>query len=852
MEARRLFNLLAVSSALLAPVAHALDVELVNRTTIVAPIDSNGPSYRAVVTPDGRFSLFTSLASNLVASDTNRSADLFLHDATTGLVERANVGAAGVQAERAVGEIAAVSDDGRYVVFDSAAQNLVATPTYGYRQVYLRDRTAGTTTLLSRFGGGNAAQADSANARISSDGRYVAFDTAAAFDGKDTNGVRDVYRLDRQTGQFLLISVSAEGRIGNGESYEPQVSADGGSVAFLTSATNLVPDDVNGAVDLVLRKPVAGSTQRVSVRTDGSPLSTYPNLPASDALSADGRFVLMNVYEAADPADTNGQPDGYLFDSQDGSVQRVTLGTGNAQIAGFSLAGGLSRDAARVIFQAQAADVIPGQPLGNTRAYVRELATDTVTHVTFRNGAEVAGDSITAPVMSSDGNVVVAATVNGNFVTGDDNNMSDLIRQEGPTSAAQRLTAPMAGSVAAAGNHDSGSYVQGFSASPDARFVAFGSLANNLVPGDLNGVNDVFVRDRLLGTTERVSVTSNGSEGFCGSFGPAISDDSRYVVFHSCTPFDLATPFVRMDVYRHDRLTHTTSLISRALGGTVANGFSTDPALSADGRIVAFASCASDLVATDLNGLCDVFVRDLDTGITVLATPSVDASGANQSTGHPGISRNGQRVFYASDASNLIASDTNGTTDVFVFDRGAQTVELVSTSSQGQQGNNYSGFAGASDDGSQVLFESAATNLVDDAPIAGVYVRNLVTDTTEIVSRTSDGTILNGAGAPSAISADGTRVAFVSFGTNAGPPAGFKLMLYERTPGRLGLVRTMDPQFPIVALRFVGNGSQLLLSSGDNTFVPDDANNHFVDVFLLDRIEDHLFADGFELQQSAQ
>ncbi|GMV28300.1 MAG: hypothetical protein AMXMBFR59_04250 [Rhodanobacteraceae bacterium] len=851
MEARLLAPLLAAGSAILAPAAHALDVELVNRTTIVAPLDSNGPTYRAVVTPDGRFSLFTSLASNLVAGDTNRNADLFLHDATTGLVERVNVGTGGNQAEGSAGSIAGLSDDGRYVVFDSAAQNLVSTATSGYQQVYLRDRAAGTTTLLSRVGG-NAAQSDSANAQISSDGRYVVFDTAAAFDGKDTNGVRDIYRLDRQTGQFLLISVSAEGRIGNGESYEAQISADGGSVAFYTRATNLVPDDTNNAHDLVLRKPAAGSTQRISVRTDGSPLSTYPNLSDSDALSADGRFVLMNVYEAADPADTNGQPDGYLFDSQDGSVRRVTLGIGNAQIAGFSLAAGLSRDAARVIYQAHAADVIPGQPMGNPRAYVRELATDIVTHVTFRDGAEVAGDSISAPVMASNGSVVVAATLNGNFVTGDRNDMSDIIRQDGLTSASQRLTAPMAGSAVAAGNHDSGSYVQGVAASADARFVAFGSLASNLVPGDLNGVNDIFVRDRLLGTTERVSVYSNGSEGFCGSFGANISDDGRYVVFYSCTPFDLATPSLRMDVYRHDRLTHTTSLISRALGDTAANGFSTHPALSADGRIVAFASCASDLVAIDLNGLCDIFVRDLDTGVTVLATPSVGAGGANQNTSSPGISRNGQRVFYASDATNLIASDTNASTDVFVFDRGTQTVELVSASSQGEQGNNYSFFSGASADGSQVLFLSAATNLVDNALFSAVYVRHIDTDTTELVSRTSDGSILTGAWGPSAISTDGARVAFVSSALNSGPPAGFKLMLYERTPARLGLVRTMDAQFPISVLYFVGGGSQLLLSSAENTFVPDDANNYFMDVFLLDRIEDHLFADGFEPKQSAQ
>jgi Tol biopolymer transport system component len=848
MDARRLV-VLSLSCAALTPFgAGALDVELVNRTGIVSAIDSNGPSDHAVgITPDGRYTLFTSLASNLIAGDTNRGGDLFLHDANADSVERVTIGTAGAEADGVQGTVAGISDDGRYVVFDSTARNLVAMSTFGYRQIYLRDRIAGTTTLLSRFSGGNAAMADSANPQLSADGRYVVFDSVAAFDSKDTNGVRDVYRLDRQNGTFTLISVSDDGRIGNNVSYEPQISADGSSVVFYTWAMNLVVGDTNNVWDLLLRKPAAGTTQRVSVNADGSQqMSSYPSLPLLNAISGDGRFVIMNTHVPLEPADTNDSSDGYLYDNQDGSVRRVTLGAGNAQIGGYSSATGLSRDAARIVFQAHAPDVVAGQPAGNYRAYVRELASGTNTHVTFRSGGEIPGDDVFAPVMSDDGGIVVASTLNSNFVGGDDNGMTDLIRQDGATNPAQRLSSPLAGATTTAANHDSGAYFQGHSASAGARFVAFGSLASNLVPGDLNGVHDVFVRDRLLGTTERVSVHSNGSEGFCGSFGPSISDDGRYVVFYSCTPFDIEVPALRMDIYRHDRLTHTTALVSRAHDDTAPNSFSTNPSLSADGRFVAFASCASDIVQNDVNGYCDIFVRDLDAGTTMLATPAIAAGGADQHTTSPRISRNGQRVFYTSDATNLAVADTNAAGDVFVFDRGTQSVELVSANAQGGPANGHSFFADVTDDGSQVLFSSMANNLVGDITPAGIYVRDLDTDTTELVSRNSVGEPLGFAVSPAAISADGGRVVFVTSAANAGPPEGFKLMLFERTPARLSLVRTMNARFPFSGeIRFVGD-STLLLSSADNTYVADDANNHFTDVFLFGKIEDHLFANGFQ------
>src|SRR5437867_824550 len=149
------------------------------------------------------------------------------------------------------------------------------------------------------------------------------------------------------------------------------------------------------------------------------------------------------------------------------------------------------------------------------------------------------------------------------------------------------------------------------SISADGRFVAFSSLATNLVPGDTNGAFDVFVHDRLTGTTERVSVDSAGTQGHGNSSEPSISADGRFVAFSSVAtnrvPGDTNAAF---DVFVHDRLTGTTERVSVASAGTQGNGSSLDPSISADGRFVAFSSVATNLVPGDTNGKEDVFVHD--------------------------------------------------------------------------------------------------------------------------------------------------------------------------------------------------------------------------------------------------
>src|SRR5207249_3753086 len=258
----------------------------------------------------------------------------------------------------------------------------------------------------------------------------------------------------------------------------------------------------------------------------------------------------------------------------------------------------------------------------------------------------------------------------------------------------------------------------GIAVSADGRFVAFASFADNLVIGDTNGANDVFVRDRVAGTTTRLSVSSGGDQGNASSFSPSLSADGRFVTFRSyASNLVAADANGTSDVFVHDRLTGTTERVSVDSAGIQGNGPSQSPALSADGRFVAFRSNADNLVAGDTNGGNDVFVHDRVTGTTTRA--SVNSLGAEGNAGGegPAISADGRWVAFESGSTNLVPGATNGAGQFFLHDRVTGMTMLVSVDSAGVQANanNVSGPAGVSADGRFVLFASAGTNLVPGA-----------------------------------------------------------------------------------------------------------------------------------------
>ena len=307
------------------------------------------------------------------------------------------------------------------------------------------------------------------------------------------------------------------------------------------------------------------------------------------------------------------------------------------------------------------------------------------------------------------------------------------------------------------------------SISQDGRFVAFDSTASNLVKGDTNAALDVFVYDRLKSTIERVSVDSSGAEANGASFFPMISQNGQVVAFHS-----KATNLVAGDtngseeVFVHDRQSGKTERMGVDSAGAQGNGGSFKSAISADGRFVSFYSYARNLVAGDTNAKPDVFVHDRQLATTERV--SVDSAGMQSNDGSfkSSVSADGRFVTFSSYASNMVSGDTNGTWDVFVHDRQTGTTERLSVDSAGAEGNGNSFKSTISGDGRFVAFSSDASNLVagDTNGVQDVFLRDRQAGTTRRVSVDSAGAESDGASDKSAISGDGRFVAIGSRATN--------------------------------------------------------------------------------------
>jgi Tol biopolymer transport system component len=350
-------------------------------------------------------------------------------------------------------------------------------------------------------------------------------------------------------------------------------------------------------------------------------------------------------------------------------------------------------------------------------------------------------------------------------------------------------------SVDSAGNEGNSYSWDGPAISADGRFVAFGSVASNLVLEDTNTcVNypepgscpDIFVHDRQTGVTTRASVDSSGNQGSRDSWSPAISADGRYVAFTSfapnLVPGDTNTcggfvePGTCPDVFVHDRQTGTTTRASVDSSGNQGNGASGvlppgGPTVNADGRYVAFTSWASNLAPGDTNGVGDIFVHDQQTGQTTRV--SVDSLG-NQGNGDSGgaaISADARYVAFASSASNLAPGDTNGVGDIFVHDRQTGQTTRVSLDSLGNQGNGVSLRSAITTDGRYVAFASSASNLApgDTNGVVDVFVHDRHTGETSRASVDSAGQQGGGPNFTGAISADGRHVAFKSEADNLVP-----------------------------------------------------------------------------------
>jgi Tol biopolymer transport system component len=408
-----------------------------------------------------------------------------------------------------------------------------------------------------------------------------------------------------------------------------------------------------------------------------------------------------------------------------------------------------------VTFASVAALLIARQAFGQDHGFTERVSVST-------SGTEANGASISVS-LSGDGKLAAFESNAKNLVTGDKNSSYDIFVRDRVAGTTELV------SVDSAGKQHTGSSL-GARITADGRFVAFKSYADGLVAGDTNGQIDVYLRDRTTMTTEIESVDSNGNFSNGRSQGAVISRDGTCVAFTSdATNLVAGDGNGVSDVFLRDRVGGTTERISVDSAGVEGNGSSAtaehvSQGLSADGLLVVFTSNAMNLVASDTNGFMDVFVRDRTTGTTERV--SVDSAGgeANGTSEDPAISLDGRCVLFRSNATNLVANDTNQANDLFLHDRTTGTTVRVSVDSTGAEADHHSFIAQFTAEGTRVVFSSNADNLApgDVNGAEDVFVRDLALGTTELFEIDWIQGLGEGGTWPNSISDDGRIVGFYS------------------------------------------------------------------------------------------
>jgi len=420
------------------------------------------------------------------------------------------------------------------------------------------------------------------------------------------------------------VSVSTEGVQGDGSSWYPRISADGRFVVFHSHAGNLVPSDTNYVSDVFLHDRLDHTTQRISVSSTG----VQGNLPSQDAaISADGRFIAFESSASnLVPGDTNTAADIFVYDRLNGSIERVSVSTTGAQGSYHSLDPIINADGSVVAFHSHASNLVAGDTNGVPDVFVRDRINGVTERVSVTSGGGQSNGHSSLARISGDGQVVAFVTLATNLAFGDDNGTWDAYVHDRSANITQCVSVTPDGTV---GNNVS----FGWSITADGTMVALQSYATDLVPGDENGFLDVFVRDLSSGTTECVSVSDTGDQGNHNSMHPSITPDGSIVAFCSVAsnlaPGD-ADGVLDWDVFVRDRIAGTTACVSLSTSGEEGNSHSQTPSISVDGRSIAFLSEADNLVPNDTNYEYDIFVRQLpppgntQPGSNVPVTPGED------------------------------------------------------------------------------------------------------------------------------------------------------------------------------------------------------------------------------------
>lgn len=385
---------------------------------------------------------------------------------------------------------------------------------------------AETTERVSVDSSGVEGDGDCKWSGVTDDGRYVVFDSAASnLVASDTNGVIDVFLRDMLAGTTILLSVDAAGVHADGESNFPAITPDGRSVVFASAATNLVAGDLNGLPDIFLRDLQAGTIERISVDSSGAESDGNSTRPG---ITPDGRFI--SFYSNARnlvSGDTNNRSDVFVVDRQAGTTERASFDSNGVEGDRGSFNTSMSADGRYVAFSSDATNLVAGDSNGRRDIFLRDRQAGTTTRISVdSSGNEVLNGTSESPRFAADGGVVAFASGADLLVPGDTNGLFDIFVRDLQTGTTELISANSSGATA----NDDCLHPR---ITADGRFVAFESAATDLIASDTNGKYDFFVHDRVLGTTQRISVDSSDLEADGDCHSGWISSNGAWATFYS-------------------------------------------------------------------------------------------------------------------------------------------------------------------------------------------------------------------------------------------------------------------------------------------------------------------------------
>ncbi len=681
-----------------------------------------------------------------------------------------------------------VSSDGRYVAFGTQATNLDAEDTEGDEDIYVRDTVAGTTTLVTPGDGVDGSGSDPA---ISDDGETLAFVAYEDIGADDTNNEDDIYVADLTVDPPDLELVSRPtGAPGPGTpappegATEPAISGDGNVVGFASADNTLDPvndtDTMAGAFfskDIFVRDLGSDTTELVSRGAlDGNRASYAPSL------DTDGSHVSFDTQSSnLDAADSDEERDVYVRNRTGATLTLVSRAdtSSGAKANDTTVGSSLNGDGNVVSFLSEA-DNLDGDDSDSTYdVYIRDLGSEDTELISRASGAAGAKANKISQVasISTDGTEIAfissASNLDPDYTTVANVNHAYIRDLDDDSTRLQSRADGANGAIA-----DDG--VQSVVIGANGRALGMVSKSTNLDPDDTDTISDAYVRDTGSGDTRLASQAPFGDPANANGISqdPSMSDDGRYVAFQSdATNLDPDASNNRADIFVYDAQAETVELASRADGGSGAegDGNSSRPSISPDGRYVAFESDAENL-DTDGDAEADIFVRDLQADTTELV--SLDDSDQNIGgfPSSPSISEDGDRVAF--DATDDYHPDGNEVlSNIYVRDLSSDETLLVSRENNNTSlsADDSSYLPDISADGNKVAFETEADNLDGDGGgFQQIVVRDIAANTNEIVSRADATAAVPGAvGSRDArepsISGDGSRVVWHSDASNLHP-----------------------------------------------------------------------------------